>query len=72
MELAEAKDAHAQLVDISAQPKADATKARADLESCKTRLIKVEQATKLASARPDDARKQSGESAETAEEVIRQ
>lgn len=70
-ELAEAKGSHAWLVAISAQCEADATKAQVDLGSCKVHFGKVEQATRLADASLDDARKQSAKSAKVAEEALR-
>lgn len=57
-ELAEANAAHAQLVEMFARSDSDATKARADLESCKDRLGKIKQASTYTNVDLDDARKQ--------------
>lgn len=69
-ELAVAKDAHSQLVNVSARSEADCSRARADLETCKARLSKVERASKLAKATLDDARKHSVESPKAAQETL--
>lgn len=71
-EPAEAKAAHAQLDDIPAWSKADATKTRANFESSMIRFGEVEQAETLASASLNAARKPSVESAKNAEEALRQ
>lgn len=71
-ELAEAKAARAQLVDIVAQFEVDTNKTRADFEDSKIRLGKVEQETKLAASNVDEALNQSTRSAEATEETLRQ
>lgn len=53
-----------------AQSKADATKARADLENCTTRLSKVEVALQLAKAALEFSRKQFLKSAKAAEDPL--
>lgn len=70
VEPVERKAAQTQLVDISAQYEADASKVQAGLESSKMRLDEVEQNQKLASINMEEARKQSVELSEAAEEAL--
>lgn len=70
--LANAKAVHARLTDDFALSEADAAMVRTNLESWKVRFSEVEQASKLVSANPDDARTQSGELAKRAEKPSRQ
>lgn len=65
-ELAGAKKGHAHSITISAQSKGNATNARAEPKSCTVRLGEVEQASELARANRDDARKQFPRSAKAA------
>lgn len=71
MKLADAKAAHARLVDVFAQSEADVTKVEVGFESCKVRLDEVGRASKLESACMDDAWKPSAELAKAALEPLR-
>lgn len=71
-ELANAKASHWRLVEVINLSEADANKAQTDTQDSQTRLIEVEQETKLAREDLDKVREQFAGSAEAAEKVLRQ